>query len=69
MREIECVRLNDDQDNYLKKLFKEAGLNPIFVSWDDARVSNSKPLVLMIDDDHIEVVKEVCNNRDLKIIV
>ena len=69
MREMECVRQNPAQDEYLKKLLKEAGLTPKFISWEDSKVSGNSPLLLMVDEDHIDALIEIADERDLKLIV
>lgn len=69
MREMECVRQNPAQDEYLKKLLKEAGLTPKFISWEDSKVSNNSPLLLMVDEDHVDALIEIAEERDLKLIV
>ena len=69
MREMECVRQNPAQDDYLKKLLKEAGLTPKFISWEDSKVSGNSPLLLMVDEDHIDALIEIAEERDLKLIV
>ncbi len=69
MREMEVVRQNPAQDEYLKKLLKEAELTPKFISWEDSKVSANSPLLLVVDQDHIDALIEVCEDRDLKIVV
>ena len=69
MREMECVRHNPAQDVYLKKLLTAAKLNPQFMSWDDSKISGDQPLLLMVDEDHIDLLIKVCESRDLKVIV
>lgn len=69
MREIECVRQNPAQDEYLKKLMNASGLSPKFITWEDSKVSSNSPLVLIVDQDHLEGLSEVCDSRDLKLIV
>lgn len=69
MREMECVRQNPAQDEYLKKLLKEAGLTPKFISWEDSKVSSNSPLLLMVDEDHVDALIEIASDRDLKLIV
>ena len=69
MREMECVRQNTASDEYLKKLLKEAGFSPAFITWDDSKVSSNSPLLLMVDEDHIDALIEVCEERDLKLVV
>jgi hypothetical protein len=69
MREIECVRQNPAQDEYVRKLMKEANLSPKFISWDDSKISSNAPLILMVDQDHIDALMEICEERDLKLIV
>ena len=69
MREMECVRQNPAQDEYLKKLLKEADLKPKFISWEDSKVSSNSPLLLMVDEDHIDALIEIAEERDLKLIV
>jgi hypothetical protein len=69
MREMECVRQNPAQDEYLKKLLKEAGLTPKFISWEDSKVSSNSPLLLMVDEDHVDALIEIASERDLKLIV
>ncbi|MBC7713479.1 MAG: hypothetical protein H7177_09075 [Rhizobacter sp.] len=69
MREMEVVRQNPAQDEYLKKLLKEANLTPKFITWEDTKVSGNSPLLLVVDQDHIDALIEVCDERDLKIVV
>lgn len=69
MREMECVRQNLATDEYLKRLLKEAGFSPKFITWDDSRVSSSTPLLLMVDEDHLDALIDVCEERDLKVVV
>ncbi len=69
MREMECVRQNPAQDEYLKKLLKEVGLSPKFISWDDSKISSNSPLLLMVNEDHIDALVEIASDRDLKLIV
>lgn len=69
MREMEVIRQNPAQDEYLKKLLKEAGLIPKFISWEDSKVSANTPLLLVVDQDHIDALIEVCVDRDLKVVV
>lgn len=69
MREMECVRQNPKIDDYLKKLLKEAGLSPKFMAWDDVRVSDNSPLLMILDEDHMDTLDDMCEKRDLKFIV
>lgn len=69
MREMECVRQNPAQDEYLKRLLKEAGLTPKFITWEDSKISSNSPLLLMVDEDHIDALIEIATDRDLKLIV
>lgn len=69
MREIECVRQNPAVDDYLKRLLKEAKLIPKFISWDDSRVSGNTPLLLVVDEDHLDALLDVGEERDLKFVV
>ncbi|MBY0413033.1 MAG: hypothetical protein K2Q18_02655 [Bdellovibrionales bacterium] len=69
MREMECVRENPNHDEYLKKLLKEAGLSPKFISWEDSKISANSPLMLILDEDHLDTLDELCEMRDLKLIV
>lgn len=69
MNEIECVRQNSTQDEYLKKLFLRAHLPPRFLSWEDSKISTNSPLILVVDEDSIEALTEICEFRDLKVII
>ena len=69
MRDMECVRQNPAQDEYLKKLLAAAKLAPKFITWEDSKISSNSPLILMVDEDHIDALIEVCEDRDLKLIV
>ena len=69
MRDMEVVRQNEAQDEYLKKLLKAAGLRPKFITWEDSKVSGSSPLLLIVDQEHIDALIEICADRDLKIVV
>ena len=69
MREMECVRQSPAHDEYLKKLLKETDLTPKFISWDDSRDGSSSPLLLMVDEDHIDSLIKIAEKRDLKLIV
>jgi hypothetical protein len=69
MREMECVRQDPKNDEYLKKLLKEAGLAPKFIEWGDSKVSSNSPLLMLVDEDHIDALLELCELRDLKFIV
>ena len=69
MKEIECVRQGEGKDDYLRKLLNEVGCAPKFITWDDAKVSANAPLLLLIDEAHIDALAEVCEDRDLKLIV
>jgi hypothetical protein len=73
MREIQCVRnlpgKNPAQDDYLKKLMKEVGLGLKFFTWDAPAISASNPLLLIVDEDNIDALNEICEERDLKVIV
>ena len=69
MNEIECVRQNSTQDEYLKKLFLRAHLPTRFLSWEDSKISTNSPLVLVVDEDSIEALTEICEFRDLKVII
>lgn len=69
MREMECVRQNTASDGYLKKLLQEAGFKPHFITWEESKVSSNSPLLLMVDEDHLDALIEICEDRDLKLIV
>lgn len=69
MREMECVRQNQASDTYLKKLLQEAGFKPLFITWEDSRVSSNSPLLLMVDEDHLDALIDICEERETKIIV
>lgn len=69
MREIECVRLSEAGDGYLKKLLQQVQLAPKFISWEDSKVSAHSPLLLVVDEDHLDALVEICEARDLKLIV
>jgi hypothetical protein len=69
MREMECVRQNPKFDDYLKNLLKEVKLSPKFISWGDGKISQNSPLVMLVDEDHIDALIEMCEMRDLKFIV
>lgn len=69
MREMECVRQNSATDEYIKKLLKDADLSPKFITWEDSRVSANSPLLLIVDEDHIDALIDVCEERDLKLVV
>ncbi len=69
MKEIECLRHDSGQDEYLKKLFSKVNLAPKFLNWGDSKYSANSPLVLLVNDEHIEELMEICEDRDLKVIV
>lgn len=73
MRDMECVRTlpgkTPAQDDYLKKLAKEAGLSLKLSTWNQPSVSSNTPLLLIVDEDNIDVLMEICEERDLKVIV
>lgn len=69
MREMEVVRQNPAQDEYLKKLLKEVELAPKFISWEDSKVSTNSPLLLVVDQDHVDALIEISEERDLKIVI
>lgn len=69
MREMECVRQNQKSDKYLKNLLKEVKLSPKFISWGESKISQNAPLIMLVDEDHIDALVELCELRDLKFIV
>jgi hypothetical protein len=69
MKNLEIVRSNSTNDEYFKKLLKTAELEAKFISWNDGRVSNHLPALLVVDEDHIEQIIEICEERDLKVII
>ena len=69
MKNIEILRKNNIHDEYLKKLLNSANLEAQFISREDGRVSNHLPLILVIEEDYLDQIFEICDDRDLKIIV
>ena len=69
MREMECVRQDPRQDKYLRELLKEINVTPKFILWDDLKFSSNAPLLLIVEEDHIDKLIEIAQKRDLKIIV
>lgn len=69
MKEMECVRSSTAQDEYLKKLLKEVGITPKHLHWENPKVSASSPLLLLINEDNIEIAQELCEDRDLKVVI
>lgn len=69
MREMECVRQDQKNDDYLKRLLKEAGLSPKFMGWDEPRINQNSPLLMIVDEDHMDTLIELCEMRDMKFIV
>lgn len=69
MGEIECVKNSDKYDQLFKKIFTTLGFNSKFFNWEDPRVSENSPVILVVDDKNIETAKEVCDDRDLKVLV
>ena len=69
MREMECVRQDPKQDKFLTKLLKEIDVIPKFTLWNDLKISSNAPLLLIVDEDHIDKLIEIAQERDLKLIV
>ena len=69
MREMECVHLDGKQDKYLIELLKVINVIPKFISWDDLKITNNAPLLVIVDEAHIETLIEIVKLRDLKLIV
>ncbi|MBP9680960.1 MAG: hypothetical protein KBD76_06120 [Bacteriovorax sp.] len=72
MREIECICLDQGsklQDSYFKKMSKEVGVEIILRNWDDLKINTHSPLIVMLDFEHLEMFKNLMNNRDEKLIV
>ncbi len=69
MKILEIIRSNSTQDDYFKKLLKTADLSPKFISWDDGRLSSHLPALLVVDEDHLDQIIEICEDRDLKVII
>ena len=69
MKEIECLRQDLNQDEYFKKLFLKLGSSPKFLKWGEINASTNNPLIIVANEDHLEELKEICEERDLKIII
>ncbi len=69
MKEIECLREGTKQDEYLKKLFSKVSMAPKFINWGDSKYSKNNPLVLIASEEHLDELMEICEGRDLKVII
>lgn len=69
MNEVECVRFDVKQDEYFKKLLKEAGLELSFKEWNVSASHPQSPLIITLDQDHLEDCLKLLQKRDLKVII
>ncbi len=72
MREIECVRLENASalmDNYLKKLIQEVGQEVKLIDWKKPLTNQHAPLILVAVPEYMNLLKQVLDGRNEKIII
>ena len=69
MQEMKCVRLDNRHDEYIIKLLAVVNICPKFFFWNELNITDNAPLLIIVDEDHIEALIEIAKKRDLKIIV
>lgn len=69
MHAIVCLRDQLKLDEYLNKLAREAGTILKAQTWDDSQMDLQSPAILVLDQDKIDVLQEICDERDLKILI
>jgi flagellin-specific chaperone FliS len=68
MKQLECVRYEAKFDEYLKKLAKEAGAELTISEW-NTEITAKSPMIVALDQDHLEDTKKLINIRTEKIII
>jgi hypothetical protein len=72
MSEIECVCLSNPGpllDKYLKELIKETGSELKLIHWEMPSVGSRSPLILFLDNNHLQSLKKVLSERDQKVLI
>lgn len=70
MQQMECVgAFKKNNEEYLAKLCGEMSLKPHFITWEDSRVFFNSPLILVLDQENKDILIEICEAREQKIIV
>jgi len=69
MNEIECLRETGNHDEYLKKLASKANLNTVLLKWGETKFSKNNPMILIATQENLEELKEICELRDLKVLI
>ena len=73
MLEIECVRMTKSNpllDEYLSKLVKEVDCKAKLIDWENLKTaSNGSAIILIVESDHLESLKNLLANRNGKVII
>lgn len=72
MNEIECIRMENIgplMEGYLRKLIKETGLETKFISWENLKINDFSPLIVVINKEQVVYLKKIFKERNQKIII